>query len=123
MTGGAVTGHPELIKPVRKVRIDTGGAVSPDDACVLRRGLETLPLRLRRQCATAQVLAALRAGIRTVMLPKRNEKGLDDVPVEARAKLEFVLLERVEDAVRCAIPEFQKDVSADSGTRQRPALA
>ncbi|HET7634581.1 MAG TPA: endopeptidase La [Burkholderiales bacterium] len=50
-----------------------------------------------------KVLAALRAGIRTVMLPKRNEKDLDDVPAAARARLEFVLLERVEDAVACAI--------------------
>ena len=32
-------------------------------------------------------LAALRAGIKTVMLPKRNEKDLEDVPAEARAKL------------------------------------
>ena len=37
------------------------------------------------------------------MLPKRNEKDLEDVPAEAREKLEFVLLESVEDAVRCAI--------------------
>jgi ATP-dependent Lon protease len=70
-----------------------------------------------------KVLAALRAGIRAVMLPKRNEKDLEDVPAEARAKLEFVLLERVEDAVRYAIPEFQEPVSADSGARQRTALA
>ena len=70
-----------------------------------------------------KVLAALRAGIRTVMLPKRNEKDLEDVPAEARAKLEFVLLEKVDDAVHCAIPEFQEDVSADSGARQRAALA
>jgi len=47
-----------------------------------------------------KTLAALRAGIRTVMLPKRNEKDLEDVPAEARKKLEFVLLERVEDAVK-----------------------
>jgi ATP-dependent Lon protease len=50
-----------------------------------------------------KVLAALRAGISTVMLPKRNEKDLEDVPAEARSKLEFILLERVEDAVACAI--------------------
>ncbi|MGC2518915.1 MAG: endopeptidase La [Burkholderiales bacterium] len=50
-----------------------------------------------------KTLAALRAGIRTVMLPKRNEKDLEDVPAAAREKLEFVFLERVEDAVRCAI--------------------
>ncbi|GAA4323287.1 endopeptidase La [Pigmentiphaga soli] len=52
-----------------------------------------------------KTLAALRAGIRTVMLPRRNEKDLEDVPPEARAKLNFVLLDRVEDAVKCAIGE------------------
>ena len=50
-----------------------------------------------------KTLAALRAGIRTVMLPRRNEKDLEDVPREAREKLQFVLLDRVDDAVRCAI--------------------
>ena len=50
-----------------------------------------------------KTLAALRAGIKTVMLPKRNEKDLEDVPAEARQKLEFVLLERVEDAVKTAM--------------------
>jgi ATP-dependent Lon protease len=60
-----------------------------------------------------KTLAALRAGIKTVMLPKRNEKDLEDVPADAKAKLEFVFLERVEDAVKAAIgdlprPEEQK---------------
>jgi ATP-dependent Lon protease len=53
-----------------------------------------------------KTLAALRAGIATVMLPKRNEKDLEDVPAEARQKLRFVLLERVEDAVRTAIGDL-----------------
>jgi ATP-dependent Lon protease len=53
-----------------------------------------------------KTLAALRAGIKTVMLPKRNEKDLEDVPAEARAKLEFVFLEKVEDAIRTAIGEL-----------------
>jgi ATP-dependent Lon protease len=53
-----------------------------------------------------KTLAALRAGIRTVMLPKRNEKDLEDVPAEARQKLEFVFLEKVEDAIRTAIGEL-----------------
>ncbi|HEU5177856.1 MAG TPA: endopeptidase La [Burkholderiales bacterium] len=53
-----------------------------------------------------KTLAALRAGIKTVMLPKRNEKDLEDVPAEARQKLEFVFLERVEDAIRTAIGEL-----------------
>jgi len=53
-----------------------------------------------------KVLAALRAGIGTVMLPRRNQKDLEDVPSEARERLEFVWLDRVEDAVACAIGEL-----------------
>ncbi len=53
-----------------------------------------------------KVLAALRAGIPTVMLPRRNEKDLEDVPAEAREKLEFVWLERVEDAIERALGEL-----------------
>jgi ATP-dependent Lon protease len=53
-----------------------------------------------------KTLAALRAGIKTVMLPKRNEKDLEDVPAEAREKLAFVYLEKVEDAVAAAIGEL-----------------
>jgi ATP-dependent Lon protease len=52
-----------------------------------------------------KTLAALRAGIRAVMLPRRNEKDLEDVPAEARQKLQFVLLDRVEDAVGFAIED------------------
>ena len=53
-----------------------------------------------------KTLAALRAGIDTVMLPKRNEKDLEDVPANAKEKLTFVFLERVEDALACAIGEL-----------------
>jgi ATP-dependent Lon protease len=53
-----------------------------------------------------KTLAALRAGIGSVMLPRRNEKDLEDVPAAARQKLEFVFLDRVEDAVRTAIGEL-----------------
>ncbi|MGB7596355.1 MAG: endopeptidase La [Gallionella sp.] len=50
-----------------------------------------------------KVLAALRAGIKTVMLPARNRRDLEDIPVEAREKLEFVWLERVDDALKVAL--------------------
>lgn len=58
VTGGVVTGQIELVSQIRDTRIDTGGSMSPDDAFLLRRGLETLPVRVRRQCATASVFAA-----------------------------------------------------------------
>ncbi len=48
-------------------------------------------------------LAALRAGIKTVMVPRRNEKDLEDIPADAKAKLEFVFLDKVEDAIKTAI--------------------
>jgi cystathionine beta-lyase/cystathionine gamma-synthase len=56
-TGGVVTGRPELISRIRAVRIDTGSSLAPDEAFLLRRGLETLPVRMRRQCSTAMAFA------------------------------------------------------------------
>jgi ATP-dependent Lon protease len=50
-----------------------------------------------------KVLAALRAGIRTVMLPERNQRDLDDVPAEAREKLTFVWIGRVDEAIATAL--------------------
>ena len=50
-----------------------------------------------------KVLAALRAGVKTVMLPARNERDLDDIPEDARAQLEFVWLKDVDDALTAAI--------------------
>ena len=58
VTGGVVTGRIELISNIRSVRVDTGGCLAPDEAFLLRRGLETLPLRVRRACSTASVFAA-----------------------------------------------------------------
>jgi ATP-dependent Lon protease len=54
-----------------------------------------------------KVLAALRAGITTVILPSRNRKDLEDIPAEAREKLEFVWLETVDDALAVALGEVQ----------------
>ena len=50
-----------------------------------------------------KVLAALRAGITTVMLPVRNQRDLDDIPADARAQLKFVWMEQVDDAIATAL--------------------
>jgi ATP-dependent Lon protease len=50
-----------------------------------------------------KVLAALRAGITTVLLPARNEKDLDELPEDARKQLQFVLLKTVDEAVANAL--------------------
>jgi ATP-dependent Lon protease len=78
-----------------------GKPVRPDIAMTGEISLRGLVLPIGG--VKEKTLAALRAGITTVMLPKRNEKDLEDVPAEARDRLQFVFLERVEDAVRAAL--------------------
>ncbi|MGH8699804.1 MAG: S16 family serine protease, partial [Burkholderiales bacterium] len=50
-----------------------------------------------------KVLAALRAGINTILLPARNKRDLEDIPPDARERLTFLWLETVDDALRHAI--------------------
>jgi ATP-dependent Lon protease len=51
-----------------------------------------------------KVLAAHRAGLRRVILPKANEKDLRQLPEQVRQELEFILPERIEEALAAAIP-------------------
>jgi ATP-dependent Lon protease len=46
-----------------------------------------------------KVVAAASAGIARVMLPARNKRDFDDIPASTREKLEFIWLEKVEDAL------------------------
>ena len=47
-----------------------------------------------------KVLAAQRAGVATVLLPRRNEKDLADMPPDTRAGLRVVLVDSVDDVLR-----------------------
>ena len=49
-----------------------------------------------------KVLAAMRAGITTVLLPERNRKDFEDVPEAARSALRFVWLSTVDEAIAAA---------------------
>jgi ATP-dependent Lon protease len=49
-----------------------------------------------------KLLAAHRAGLKTVLLPKRNEKDLEELPDEVRKAIRFVFVERIDDALRAA---------------------
>lgn len=50
-----------------------------------------------------KLIAAAQAGIRTVLLPRRNESDLDEVPQEMREQLEFVLIDDVSEALKHAL--------------------
>jgi ATP-dependent Lon protease len=50
-----------------------------------------------------KMLAAHRAGLKTIILPKLNEPDLDDIPQEIRSQLNFHLVEHMEEVVKIAI--------------------
>ncbi|HEX3916203.1 MAG TPA: endopeptidase La [Caulobacteraceae bacterium] len=77
----------------RKIRSDTAmtGEIS-------LRGL-VLPVGGIKE----KVVAAAGAGLKRVMLPARNRRDYDDIPAEAKKQLEFIWLEKVEDAEAAAL--------------------
>ncbi|MDO8585491.1 MAG: endopeptidase La [Armatimonadota bacterium] len=50
-----------------------------------------------------KVLAAHRAGIRTVIIPKENEKDLEEIPDDVRAQIKFEMVEHADDVLRIAL--------------------
>src|SRR5665809_157710 len=62
-----------------------------------------------------KVLAAVRAGITTVMLPERNKKDYEDVPEAAREAVRFVWVSTVDDAIQAALEPLPAE------TQQRPS--
>ncbi|MGI9591096.1 MAG: endopeptidase La [Myxococcota bacterium] len=51
----------------------------------------------------SKVLAAARAGVRTVLLPRRNEKDLVEIPDEVREKLEIKLVDTIDEVLEVAL--------------------
>jgi ATP-dependent Lon protease len=52
-----------------------------------------------------KVLAAHRAGLKTVIVPKRNEVDLDDVPDEIKEDIKFVFVDTVGDVLKAALED------------------
>jgi ATP-dependent Lon protease len=50
-------------------------------------------------------LAALRSGIKTIIVPKENKKDITELPKEVKESLEIVFMENVDDAVKVAIKQ------------------
>jgi ATP-dependent Lon protease len=57
-----------------------------------------------------KVLAAHRAGIGTVILPKLNEEGLADLPEDLRDEIRIELVERVEQVLDIALEPVAQPV-------------
>jgi ATP-dependent Lon protease len=61
-----------------------------------------------------KVLGAHRAGIRRVILPKRNEADLDDIPADLRKQMHFSLVDSIDEALREALTRPERRVTAKS---------
>jgi len=57
-----------------------------------------------------KVTAAARAGLTRVMLPARNRRDFEDIAEDTRARLEFIWLERVDEAIASALEDKPTDV-------------
>ncbi|MEJ2550877.1 MAG: endopeptidase La [Anaerolineales bacterium] len=70
-----------------------------------------------------KVLAAHRAGLKTVLLPPRNEMDLEDVPEEVRKEMKFVFTDTVADAIKAALVDqkkpSQRKTSRKSNTKSK----
>ncbi|MGP1570053.1 MAG: endopeptidase La [Eubacteriales bacterium] len=61
-----------------------------------------------------KVLAAHRAGVKKVLLPKKNEKDLEDIPQNVKDKIEFVLIQTVEEALTHVLVQGVSNVNKKS---------
>ena len=66
-----------------------------------------------------KLVAARRAGVRTVLVPRGNEKDLGEVPEEVRADLEFVIVETMDQVLEHAL---DRGPSAGETAALPPAL-
>jgi ATP-dependent Lon protease len=82
------------------VSLLTGRTVKSDAAMTGEISLRGLVLPIGG--VKNKVLAAMRAGITTVLLPERNRKDYEDVPEAAREAMKFVWLSTVDDAIAAA---------------------
>jgi ATP-dependent Lon protease len=66
-----------------------------------------------------KVLAAYRAGLRHIVMPKENEKDLRDIPDEVRAKMAFTFVSTMDEVIHLMLPPISAPVLADSPPPKR----
>jgi ATP-dependent Lon protease len=92
----------------------TGRPVSKDVAMtgeITLRG-RVLPIGGLKEKA----LGALRAGIRTVIIPQKNKKDLADIPMNVKRKLKFVPVQNMDEVIALAL----EDLPAKNGPKNKP---
>ncbi|MGZ4354274.1 MAG: S16 family serine protease, partial [Gaiellaceae bacterium] len=70
-----------------------------------------------------KVLAAQRAGLKRIVLPRENEPDLEELPKETREQLAFVLVDSIEEVFAAAFDAPAKDGRRPRAVRERQAAA
>ncbi len=70
-----------------------------------------------------KVLAAHRNGLRTIILPKRNEQDLEDVPEEIKKDMKFIFVDTVDDVIKSALEAARKTPPKKSNGRTPKAAS
>ena len=60
-----------------------------------------------------KLLAALRAGVKTVLIPQENEKDLEDVPDNVKAALEIIPISTADEALKWSLTGTPQPVEWD----------
>ena len=70
---------------------------------------------------TEKLVAARRAGVRTVLLPRANEKDLSEVPEEVRADLEFISVETMDQVLEHALDRSPQEPATEVPASASPS--
>ena len=69
-----------------------------------------------------KVLAARRAGITTVILPRRNESDLEDIPPEVRSEMEAIFVDTVDEVLKHALRDPVQAVAAEAPVKSEAVV-
>jgi ATP-dependent Lon protease len=70
-----------------------------------------------------KVLAAHRAGLKTIILPKRNEMDLDDIPQEVKDAIHFIFVDTIDEVLTAAIDQtVVQDVTGEGSTENNQII-
>ncbi len=70
-----------------------------------------------------KLLAALRGGIKTVIIPEENAKDLAEIPAEVQKKMDIVPVARLEDVLRIALVRMPEAIIWDEAAEEAAAVA
>lgn len=70
-----------------------------------------------------KVLAAHRAGIKTIILPKENERNLEDIPAYIKKELTFVFVEYLDEVLETALQKNAKVSRIDQSQKSEKIAA